>query len=85
MTRFHRKPEGLRTSKSPASYYSEPVWSGQPAVVKPDYIKWMLDDPFINFSIEPANDAACDGTGGKTGIAHVGLQAENPGRTASNL
>ncbi|GAB5481052.1 MAG: ArsI/CadI family heavy metal resistance metalloenzyme [Parasphingorhabdus sp.] len=76
MTRFHVNLKVSDLEKSRA-YYAN-LFGAQPALVKPDYIKWMLDDPHINFSIEPASGAACDGTGGETGIAHVGLQAESP-------
>lgn len=40
-----------------------------PTVVKPDYAKWMLDDPRVNFAISQRNRAA--------GIDHLGLQAED--------
>ena len=67
MKRFHLnlKVSDLQKSKN---YYSA-LFAATPSVEKDDYVKWMLDDPFINFSIEPASD--------KTGIAHVGIQAEN--------
>jgi len=68
MKRFHVNLKVSDLEKSRAYYAS--LFGEQPTVVKPDYIKWMLDDPFINFSIEPTSD--------KTGIAHVGLQAANP-------
>ncbi len=71
MKRFHLNLKVSDLEKSRA-YYAK-LFGEQPAVVKPDYIKWMLDDPYINFSIEPAKDQ----TGDQTGIAHVGLQAEN--------
>src|ERR1041385_9128849 len=41
----------------------------EPVVTKPDYAKWMLEDPRINFAI--SNRRA------KTGVDHLGLQAEN--------
>lgn len=67
MKRFHVNLKVSDLEKSKAYYAG--LFGEAPTVVKPDYIKWMLDDPFINFSIEPAHD--------KTGIAHVGLQAES--------
>ncbi len=39
-----------------------------PVVVKPDYAKWMLDDPRVNFAISAQ--------GLQTGIDHLGIQAE---------
>lgn len=67
MKRFHLN---LRVDDLEASmrFYSE-FFGAPPAIDEADYKKWMLDDPFINLSIEPSV--------GKTGIAHVGLQAES--------
>ena len=67
MKRFHLNLKVSDLQKS-TDYYSA-LFAAAPSVEKDDYVKWMLDDPFINFSIEPASD--------KTGIAHVGIQAEN--------
>ncbi|MEE9434379.1 MAG: VOC family protein [Sphingorhabdus sp.] len=69
MKRFHinLKVSDLQRSKD---YYSA-LFAAIPTLEKDDYIKWMLDDPYINFSIEPAT--------GETGIAHVGIEAENRG------
>lgn len=49
-------------------FYST-LFAAQPSVVKPDYAKWMLDDPRVNFAI--SQRAA------KAGIDHLGIQAEN--------
>jgi len=38
-------------------------------VVKPDYAKWMLDDPRINFAISKRGDLS--------GIDHLGLQVDS--------
>lgn len=40
-----------------------------PSVVKPDYAKWMLDDPRINFAISKRGDLS--------GIDHLGLQVDS--------
>lgn len=41
-----------------------------PAVRKPDYAKWMLDDPRVNFAVsQHANRSA--------GIDHLGIQVES--------
>jgi hypothetical protein len=54
-------------------FYST-LFASKPAVVKPDYAKWMLDDPRVNFAISAR---------GKThGLDHLGIQAENPGELA---
>jgi catechol 2,3-dioxygenase-like lactoylglutathione lyase family enzyme len=39
-----------------------------PTVVKPDYAKWMLDDPRVNFAISLGRD--------EPGLSHLGIQAE---------
>lgn len=39
-------------------------------VIKPDYAKWMLDDPKVNFAIS-SSDAS------HTGIEHLGIQTES--------
>ena len=49
-------------------FYSA-LFAAQPAVTKDDYAKWMLDDPRVNFAISTR--------GGKAGIDHLGIQAEN--------
>lgn len=40
-------------------------------VVKPDYAKWMLEDPRINFAISHC--------GAKVGLNHLGIQVESDG------
>ncbi len=49
-------------------FYST-LFGTEPAVVKGDYAKWMLDDPRVNFAISQR--------GGKTGINHLGLQTDS--------
>lgn len=41
----------------------------EPSVSKPDYAKWMLDDPYINFAISAR--------GAKPGLDHVGIQVDS--------
>ena len=48
-------------------FYST-LFAGQPTVVQPDYAKWMLDDPRVNFAISTRN--------GTTGLDHLGIQVE---------
>ena len=50
------------------SFYSE-LFAAQPAVVKSDYAKWMLDDPRVNFAISTRGRAA--------GLDHLGIQVED--------
>jgi catechol 2,3-dioxygenase-like lactoylglutathione lyase family enzyme len=45
------------------------LFGAEPAVVKHDYAKWMIEDPRINFAISTH--------GGRTGIQHLGLQADS--------
>ena len=49
-------------------FYST-LFGAEPAVVKDDYAKWLLDDPRVNFAISHR--------GGKTGINHLGLQTDS--------
>ena len=49
-------------------FYST-MFGAEPAVLKDDYAKWMLDDPRVNFAIS----AGIDGNG----VRHLGIQAES--------
>jgi catechol 2,3-dioxygenase-like lactoylglutathione lyase family enzyme len=49
-------------------FYSA-LFGAQPTVEKPDYAKWMLDDPRINFAISHR--------GSKQGINHLGFQVDS--------
>jgi len=49
-------------------FYST-MFGAPPTVAKPDYAKWMLDDPRINFAISKR--------GLKPGLDHLGLQVES--------
>ena len=49
-------------------FYST-VFGAQPTVQKPDYAKWMLEDPRINFAISQR--------GAKAGIDHLGFQVDS--------
>lgn len=68
MKRFHVHVGVTDVDKSIA-FYSR-LFGAEPAVVKTDYAKWMLDDPRINFAISAREDAV-------KGIEHVGLQVED--------
>ena len=46
------------------------LFGAEPTVAKPDYAKWMLDDPRVNFAISAR--------GGKAGVDHLGIQVETP-------
>jgi catechol 2,3-dioxygenase-like lactoylglutathione lyase family enzyme len=67
MNRFHVhvRVADLDTS---VRFYST-LFGAEPAVLKSDYAKWMLDDPRVNFAIT----AGMSGVG----IDHLGLQVES--------
>ena len=67
MNRFHVH---LNVADLPASirFYSS-LFGASPTVTKPDYAKWMLDDPRINFAIS--------NTGRATGVDHLGFQVDS--------
>lgn len=68
MKRFHMNLRVADLAKSTAFYTQ--FFGVEPTVDEPDYKKWMLDDPYVNFSIEPKLD-------GNVGVAHLGLQASD--------
>ena len=49
--------------------------AAEPTVVKDDYVKWMLDDPRVNFAISTR-------AGRAAGISHLGIQAEDEAELA---
>jgi catechol 2,3-dioxygenase-like lactoylglutathione lyase family enzyme len=59
---------GVENLERSIGFYST-LFAAQPAIVKSDYAKWMLDDPRVNFAISTAND--------RKGIEHLGIQAES--------
>jgi catechol 2,3-dioxygenase-like lactoylglutathione lyase family enzyme len=48
------------------AFYNQ-LFGAQPSVHKPDYAKWMLDDPRVNFAISQRGEAP--------GLNHLGIQA----------
>ena len=67
MKRFHVHV-AVHDLEQSIRFYSA-LFGAQPAVTKPDYAKWMLDDPRINFAI--SNRAS------HAGINHLGLQTDS--------
>jgi catechol 2,3-dioxygenase-like lactoylglutathione lyase family enzyme len=55
-------------------FYST-LFGTEPTVTKPDYAKWMLDDPRVNFAISAGRQAA-------KGIEHLGIQVESESELA---
>lgn len=66
MKRFHVHVavEDLDTS---IRFYSK-IFGAEPTVRKPDYAKWMMEDPRLNFAISRR--------GAKVGIDHLGFQVD---------
>lgn len=61
---------GVEDLAASIGFYST-MFGAEPTVTKPDYAKWLLDDPRVNFAISMGNHA-------RTGIQHLGVQAESP-------
>src|SRR5215475_1058737 len=67
MKRMHVHVSVENLDKS-IGFYSA-LFAAQPSVVKPDYAKWMLDDPRVNFAISTR--------GRRPGLDHLGIQVES--------
>src|SRR5450631_3959853 len=67
MKRFHVDVAVDDLDKNIAFYSA--MFGAEPAVVKPDYAKWMLDDPRVNFAISNRGQAS--------GLNHLGMQADD--------
>jgi len=67
MKRFHAHVR-VDDLESSVRFYST-LFGAQPAVLKADYAKWMLDDPRVNFAITAGSTAP--------GLDHLGLQVES--------
>lgn len=50
------------------AFYST-LFAAAPTVAKPDYAKWMLDDPRVNFAISTGHAAR--------GVEHLGIQVDD--------
>lgn len=68
MKRFHVHM-GVENLDRSVAFYSG-LFGAEPSVIKPDYAKWMLDDPRVNFAISTKEGVA-------RGIEHLGVQVEN--------
>ena len=67
MKRFHVHVAVHDLEKSIRFYKA--MFDAEPTVKRADYAKWHLEDPRINFAISQR--------GAKTGVDHLGIQAEN--------
>jgi predicted enzyme related to lactoylglutathione lyase len=59
---------GVEDISNAIGFYSA-LFAIKPTLVKPDYAKWMLDDPRVNFAISTR--------GKKPGLDHLGIQVES--------
>lgn len=73
MNRLHLHVSVDDLSRSIRFY--ETLFGAPPTVLKPDYAKWMLEDPRVNLAISQRGRPA--------GIDHVGIQAEAPADLAA--
>ncbi|HQR60439.1 MAG TPA: ArsI/CadI family heavy metal resistance metalloenzyme [Methylophilaceae bacterium] len=62
---IHVSVDNLQAS---TAFYSQ-LFGAVPSVLKPDYAKWMLDDPRVNFAISQR--------GATAGLDHLGIQVES--------
>jgi catechol 2,3-dioxygenase-like lactoylglutathione lyase family enzyme len=67
MKRFHVHL-AVEDLEATIRFYSS-VFGVPPTVRKPDYAKWMVDDPRINFALSKQS--------GNPGIDHLGIQVES--------
>jgi predicted enzyme related to lactoylglutathione lyase len=67
---LHMSVEDIATS---VAFYST-LFAAEPAVIKSDYAKWMLQDPRVNFAISTHR--------GRAGLDHLGIQVETPDELA---
>lgn len=67
MKRMHLHVSVDDINKSIGFYSS--LFGATPTIAKPDYAKWMLDDPLVNFAISKR--------GATPGLDHIGIQVES--------
>jgi len=61
---------GVKNLDESVCFYKA-LFGAEPDKLKPDYAKWMLEDPHLNFAISTRS--------GKTGLDHMGLQVDDAG------
>ena len=68
MKRFHVH---LRVKNLQESiHFYNALFNAEANIVKPDYAKWMLEDPKVNFAISTSDASS-------TGIEHLGIQTDS--------
>ena len=72
MKRFHVHVHVDDLARSVA-FYSK-LFAAEPARLEPDYAKWMLEDPRVNFAISTR--------GGASGVDHLGFQTDDAAELA---
>ena len=73
MKRFHVHVHVADMQRSIA-FYSK-LFGTEPSRIEPDYAKWMLDEPAVNFAISSRGTSA--------GVDHLGFQTDDPAELAS--
>ena len=73
MKRFHVHV-GVADLDASIAFYSG-LFGADPSVTKPDYPKWMLEDPRVNFAISQK-------CGADKGIEHLGMQVDDEAELA---
>ena len=58
----------VRDLDASVRFYSQ-LFAAAPSMREPDYAKWMLEDPRVNFAISQRD--------GKPGVQHLGIQVED--------
>jgi catechol 2,3-dioxygenase-like lactoylglutathione lyase family enzyme len=59
---------GVDNLDASIAFYST-MFASPPTVTKPDYAKWMVEDPRVNFAISSGRDGG--------GVRHLGIQVED--------
>ena len=67
MKRFHVHV-AVKDLDANVRFYTK-LFGAEPTVLKPDYAKWMLNDPRVNFAISTR--------GLEAGVDHLGVQVES--------
>ena len=72
MARLHIHINTEAKAFEPAVSYYSTLFSAAPDKLKADYAKWSLQDPAVNFVLEPVHDSCSE-----AGIHHLGIEVDN--------
>ncbi len=64
---------GVDNLEQSIKFYSA-LFGAPPVKTKPDYAKWMVDEPHVNFAISTRS--------GETGVDHLGIQVDDEAELA---